>query len=67
MNMSYESIAELVHDLVKNSKSMLSREQRLPSAELKTNEFAIIQRVFSEFEVSGDAMMLGTLPLSFWL
>jgi len=62
MNMSYESIAELVHDLVKNPKSMWS----LPSAELKPNELTIIQRVFSECEVSGDAMTLGTLPLGFW-
>lgn len=64
--MSYESIAELVHALVKNPKGMLSLEFGLPSAELKTNEFNTIQRVFSECEVSGDAMTLGTLPLGFW-
>ena len=65
--MSYESIAEMVHDLVKNPKSMLSRAHRLPSAELKTDEFTIIQRVFSEYEVSGDVVALGTLPLGFWV
>ncbi|MDR3490790.1 MAG: hypothetical protein P4M12_01955 [Gammaproteobacteria bacterium] len=64
--MSYESIAELVHALVKNPKGMLSLEFGLPSVELKTNEFTIIQRVFSECEVSGDAVTLGTLPLGFW-
>ena len=64
--MNYESIAELVHELVKDPKSMLSRELGLSSAKLKTNEFTIIQKVFSECEVSGDAMTLATLPLSFW-
>ncbi|EGW36057.1 hypothetical protein DOT_6065 [Desulfosporosinus sp. OT] len=64
--MSNESIAKLVHNLVKNPKSMRSREHGLPSAELNTNEFTIIQRVFSECEVSGDVMTLGTLPPGFW-
>lgn len=66
MKMSNQTIAELVHNLVKNPKSILSRELGLPSTELKTNEFTIIQRVFSEVEVSGDALTLGTLPLGFW-
>jgi len=65
--MSYESIAELVYELVKNPKSMLSRELGLSSAKLKMNEFTIIQRVFSEYEVSGDVVALGTLPLGFWI
>ncbi|OLN25882.1 hypothetical protein [Desulfosporosinus metallidurans] len=64
--MSYESIAELVHDLVKNPKSMLSQELGLPLAELKTNELNIIQRVFSECEVSGDVATIGLLPLGYW-
>ena len=67
MKMSNQSIAELVHDLVKNPKSMFSRENGLPSAELKTNEVAIIQRVFRQYEVSGDVLALGYLPLRFWL
>ena len=65
--MSNQSIAELVHDLVKNPKSMFSRENGTPSVELKTNEFAVIQRVFTEYEVSGDVLMLGNLPLRFWV
>jgi hypothetical protein len=65
--MSYESIAELVHDLVKNPKSMLSRELGLPSAGLKTNEFTIIQKVFSKYEVSGGSVMFGTSPLNYWI
>lgn len=66
MKMSNQSIAELVHELVKNPKSMLSRELDLPSAKLKTNEITIIRRVFSEYEVSGDVVTLGTLPLGLW-
>lgn len=60
--MSNQSIAELVHDLVKNPK----REHGILSAELKTNEVTIIQRVFCEYEVSGDVVTLGTLPLGLW-
>jgi hypothetical protein len=63
MRMSNQSIAELVHDLVKNPKSMLSGELR---PELKSNEFSIIQNVFSEYEVSGDVVTLGRLPLGYW-
>lgn len=63
--MSYESIAELVHDLVKNPKNMLSREQG-PSAELKKNEYAIIQRVFSKQEVSGGALTKGVIAEGMW-
>lgn len=63
--MSYESIAELVHELVKNPKSIRSSE--IHSAGQKSNEIAIIQSVFSEFEVSRDVVALGTLPLGFWV
>ena len=66
-NMSYESIAELVHDLVKNPTRTLSREIGLSSVEQKTNEFTIIQRVFSEYEVSGDVMTISALPLRYWV
>ena len=65
--MSYESIAELVHDLVKNPTRTLSREIGLSSVEQKTNEFTIIQRVFSEYEVSGDVMTISALPLRYWV
>lgn len=66
MKMSNQTIAELVHNLVKDPTSILSREHFLPPTELKTNEVTIIQRVFSEVEVSGNALTLGTLPLGFW-
>lgn len=64
--MNYESIAELVHDLVKYPKSMLLREHGLPSAELTTNELTIIQKVFSKYEVSGDALTTGVIPQGMW-
>lgn len=64
--MNYESIAELVHELVKNPKSMLSIENRA-SEELKTKELTLIKRVFSECEVSGDVLAFDTLPLGFWM
>jgi len=49
--MSYENIAQLVHDLVKNPKSMLSRELGLSLAELKTNEINYHTKFF--FRVRG--------------
>ena len=65
MKMDYQCIAELVHNLVKNPKNMLSLEHGL-LPELKTNESKIIQSVFSKYGVSGDVVTLGTLPLGLW-
>jgi len=65
MRMNYEGIAELVHDLVKNPKNILSLKHTL-LPELKLNESKIIQNVFSKYEVSGDVVTLGTLPLGLW-
>lgn len=64
--MKYESIAEQVHELVKNPKGILSLEHRAQRGELKTHEVTVIQRVFSEYEVSGDVLTIETLPLGFW-
>ena len=66
IKMNYESIANMVHDLIKNPKSMLSLEHGLSWGELNKNESAIIQTVFSKYEVSGDVLTPGTLPLGFW-
>lgn len=63
MKMSYDSIAELVHDLVKNPKSSFSSEQGLA---VDTNEFTIIQNVFSKYEVSGNTLTIGIQPLLTW-
>ncbi|TGE35000.1 hypothetical protein E4K67_27610 [Desulfosporosinus fructosivorans] len=64
--MSYESIAELVHNLVKDPKSILKLENRLPSGEFDIKELTIVQNVFSKYEVSGDALAIEALPLDLW-
>ncbi len=64
--MSYESIAELVHNLAKNPKNMLQLENRLPSGKLDIRELTIVQNVFSKYEVSGDTLAIGALPLDLW-
>lgn len=64
--MNNESIAKLVHDLVKNPKNVLSQEHGLSWGELNTNELTIIQRVFSRLEVSGDVLTFEIIPLDFW-
>jgi len=64
--MSYVSIAELVHDLVKNPKNMLSTELPQPSSDLNTNELTIIQRVFTKYEVSADTLTIGVTPMGVW-
>jgi len=65
IKMNYEGIAELVHDIVKNPKNILSLKHT-SLLELRTKEFKIIQNVFSKYEVSGDVVTLGTLPLGLW-
>ncbi|HBW36046.1 hypothetical protein [Desulfosporosinus sp. BICA1-9] len=64
--MSYDSIAELVNGLVKNPKNLLSLENGLPSTELKTHEFTIIQNVFSKYEVSEGTLTIEAFPLVKW-
>lgn len=64
--MNYEQIAEIVHDLIKNPKSMPLQEQELPSTELKTNELTIIQNVFSKYTVSGNALTVAVIPEGMW-
>lgn len=59
--MNYESIAKLVHDLVKNPKSMLSSDHGL-----LPEHNTIIQNVFSKYEVSGDTLTIGIQPLTEW-
>lgn len=64
--LDYEKIAEMVHNLVKNPKSMPLYEQGLPSCKILTSEFSTIQRVFSKYEVSGDVGTLGVIPEGMW-
>jgi len=64
--MNYESIAKMVHELVKNPERLLSLEHGLPSAELHTSELKSIQTVFSKYEVTGDTMAVKMKPLMYW-
>ncbi len=64
--MNYERIAEMVHELVKNPKSLLMGEQGIPSLAPKINESAIIQKVFSKYEVSGGILAIGITPETYW-
>lgn len=64
--MTYESIAKLVHDLVKNPKDLSLLEHRLPSTELNISELAIVQSVFSKYEVSGDTLAIEVIPQGMW-
>ena len=63
--MSYQRIAELVHELVKTPKSML-QDKKLSLGQLKMNEFTSIQRVFSDLEVSRDVLTFESIPLDYW-
>lgn len=59
--MNYKDIAKLVHDLVKNSQ-----ENNVLSTQTNDYEVAVIKRVFSELEVSGDIVSFGYIPLGYW-
>ncbi|MFZ3102365.1 MAG: hypothetical protein WA113_09265 [Desulfitobacteriaceae bacterium] len=62
--MNYERIAEMVHELVKNPKSLLSSEQGVASKD--QNEFSIVKKVFSKYEVSGGTLTFAIIPESYW-
>jgi len=64
--MNYESIAKLVHSLVKNPSDMTSYEQRISSVKVLPHEFSIIQKVFSKYELSGDVVTIGVIPDGTW-
>lgn len=64
--MNYQSIAEYVHNRVKNPKSMLDKEQGYNSPDLKSKEQKIIQTVFSKYELSGNVLTIGIRPLGEW-
>lgn len=67
MNLTYERIAELVYERVKNPKSVLPQELGLSFTEPKLNEIDIIKKVFSKYEVSGDTLTIGISPLDYWV
>ncbi|WP_407311802.1 hypothetical protein [Desulfosporosinus sp. SB140] len=64
--MNYELIAEMVHGLVKNNHIVAAYEQGVSSARILPNEFSVIQRVFSKYEATGDAVTIGIIPEGMW-
>jgi hypothetical protein len=64
--MNYEKIAEMVHSLVKNPNDLTSYEQRISSVKVLPHEFFIIQKVFSNYELSGDVATIGVIPDGTW-
>lgn len=64
--MNYDSIAEMVNGLVKETKGVVSQKQEPSSLELTKSESTIIQNVFSKYDVSGNALTIEALPLVGW-
>ena len=64
--MNYDSIAEMVNRLVKETKGVVSQKQEPSSLELTKSEFTIIQNVFSKYEVSGNTLSIEVKPLVAW-
>ncbi len=64
--MNYDSIAKMVHKCVKNPNSMLAKESGLAESRVKTQELSVIQTVFSKYEVSGNVISIGAIPLVYW-
>jgi hypothetical protein len=64
--MNYDNIAKMVHQYVKNPKSIIAKENGLVENGVKTKELSVIQTVFSKYEVSGDVITFGVTPLSYW-
>ncbi|KLU66418.1 hypothetical protein DEAC_c18170 [Desulfosporosinus acididurans] len=59
--MNYNDIAKIVHDSVKNAHN-----NSLASTQINSHEATVIKKVLSDFEVSGEDITLGTIPLHFW-
>ena len=64
--MNYDNIAKMVHKCVKNPNSILAKENGSAECGVKTKELSVIQTVFSKYEVSGNVITIGALPLVFW-
>ncbi|NBJ14095.1 MAG: hypothetical protein FNP40_00665 [Dehalobacter sp. 4CP] len=61
--MNYEGIANLVHECVKNPKSMLNQEK---DSKVKPSQFSVIQKVISRDEVPGTIVTLEVGPMATW-
>jgi len=64
--MNYNSIAKMVHKCVKNPGSILAKENGLAESGVKTKELSVLETVFSKYEVSGDVITIGAIPMGFW-
>ncbi|WP_353853148.1 hypothetical protein [Dehalobacter restrictus] len=63
--MNYESIANLVHDCVRNPKMLLAQNSKQGN-KVKPNEFTTVQNVFSDYTVSGGTISMTVSPLDSW-
>jgi len=64
--MNYEGIANLVHECVKNPKSVLTQADKYDKNVIRPTELSAIQNVFFRCEVSGGTATIETDPLIAW-
>ncbi|AHF09500.1 MULTISPECIES: hypothetical protein [Dehalobacter] len=64
--MNYESIANLVHDCVRNPKMLLAQNSQQGN-KVKSNEFTAVQKVLSGYRVSGGAALITASPMESWM
>ncbi|MCM1567637.1 MAG: hypothetical protein FNP40_03175 [Dehalobacter sp. 4CP] len=63
--MNYDSIANLVHDCVRNPKMLLAQNSKHGNM-VKPTEFTTIQNVLSDYRVSGGTISMTVSPLDSW-
>ncbi|QHA00090.1 hypothetical protein [Dehalobacter restrictus] len=63
--MNYDSIANLVHDCVRNPKMLLAQNSKQGN-KVKSNEFTTVQNVFSDYRVSGGTVSMTVSTLGDW-
>ncbi|WP_368292786.1 hypothetical protein [Dehalobacter sp. TBBPA1] len=64
--MNYDSIANLVHECVKNPKMLLAQNSKQGNT-VKSNEFTAVQKVLSGHSVSGGAALITASPMESWM
>ncbi|NLI91569.1 MAG: hypothetical protein GX434_04995 [Peptococcaceae bacterium] len=64
--MNFDSIANLVHECVKNPK-ILIQQNGAEEKKVMPGEFSVIQNVFSRYEVSGGTVAFIVEPLGDWV
>lgn len=63
--MNFDSIANLVHDCVKNPKALI-QQNGADEKKVTATEFTVVQKVFSRYEVSGGTVAYVAGPLVDW-